>query len=212
MELIDISPEISNSTAVFPGDVKFSRDVSMAFSHGNHLELSSITSTLHLGAHADAPIHYHKDGKGIDSVNLKHYVGNCQVISATNSQGKRLTLSDFSNLKISAKRILIKTKSYPNPNRWNSDFTSLSKELVHHFHKNGVITIGIDTPSVDPEGDKLLESHKALFQCQMANLEGLVLDKVEDGNYFLVAPPLKLKDAEASPVRALLIKGDLNFD
>ena len=72
-DLIDISPLISEEMAVFPGDIRFKRNVSLSFDKGDHLELSSVTSTLHIGSHADAPIHYHKDGEGIDSRDLDIY-------------------------------------------------------------------------------------------------------------------------------------------
>ena len=65
--------------------------------------------------------------------------------------------------------------------------------------------VGIDTPSIDPERDKDLLSHQAVFQNDMAVLEGIVLDSVPDGVYTLIALPLKLRGADASPVRAVLV-------
>src|SRR5205823_2726744 len=89
--------------------------------------------------------------------------------------------------------------------RWNSDFASLSPELITELAREGVVLVGIDTPSVDPEQSKLLESHQALFETKMAVLEGIVLDQVDEGLYGLMALPLKLKDLDASPVRAVLM-------
>ena len=68
--IIDISPVISEKLAVFPGDVEYKRSITMNFDQGHHLGLSSITGTVHLGAHTDAPNHYHKDGKGIHERDL----------------------------------------------------------------------------------------------------------------------------------------------
>ena len=39
----------------------------------------------------------------------------------------------------------------------------------------------------------------------MSILEGIVLDHVSPGSYELIALPLKIKDADASPVRAILL-------
>ena len=92
------------------------------------------------------------------------------------------------------------------PNRWNPDFQSLSPELVHSLADQGVRLIGIDTPSVDPSDSKALESHQALFERNLSVLEGIVLDQVPEGIYSLIALPLRLKDADASPVRAILLE------
>ena len=81
---------------------------------------------------------------------------------------------------------------------------SLSPEVIHFLSKRGVQLVGIDTPSVDPQDSKLLESHQALFETQMCVLEGLNLSQVAPGSYFLVALPLALKGVDASPVRAVL--------
>jgi arylformamidase len=104
--------------------------------------------------------------------------------------------------------VLFKTGSFPDPNQWNGDFNALSPELIEHLADQGVVTVGIDTPSVDPADSKALESHQALFRRDVAVLEGLILNRVTPGVYTLVALPLALKDADASPVRAILLERD----
>lgn len=204
-KIIDISPTISPSIAVFPGDVAFTRSVSLDFQKGDHLTLSSITATLHLGAHADATNHYHRDGKGIAARDLNLYYGKCQVIRVKIKSGARIFPADLEKIKITAPRILFCTNSFPNPDSWNSDFNSLSPELVAFLAKKKVKLIGVDTPSVDPENSKNLESHNAIYKHKLAILEGLVLKHVKTGIYTLIALPLKIQNADASPVRAVLI-------
>ena len=208
MKIWDISPLVSKETAVFPGDVEFSRDVSMDFTKGNHLTLSSIATTLHIGAHTDASNHYHAKGKGIDARNLEIYLGPCQVIEVSVPKSARLFPKDIAT-PITAPRVLFRTNSFPNPNQWNNDFNSLSPELIEWLAEKKVCLVGIDTPSVDPADSKGLESHQAIFKNDLAILEGIVLDKVSPGNYTLVALPLKLQDADASPVRAILLEKEL---
>lgn len=209
-EYFDISPEISQSLAVWPGDEKYRRLVNIDFKEGGNLLLSSIQTTVHLGAHTDAPNHYDPDGEGIGERKLDYYLGSCQVITVLKSPGSRILPEDLrvglEPVKILAQRILIKTKSFPDPNHWNSDFNSLSAELIEYLAERGVILVGIDTPSIDLFDDKLLLSHKAVYSRNLAILEGVVLDAVPDGIYTLVALPLRLKDADASPVRAILLK------
>jgi arylformamidase len=100
--------------------------------------------------------------------------------------------------------VLLRTGTFPDPRNFNEDFASLSAELVDWLHGIGVITVGIDTPSVDPFHDKILEAHHAMARHDMANLEGLVLDDVPEGRYELIALPLRLAGADGSPVRAVL--------
>lgn len=207
MEILDISPPVSAKTAVFPGDKPFERTVALAFAQGGNLELSAIHSTVHVGAHTDAPSHYHPDGAAIDARALHYYLGPCQVISVSLPRGQRIQRKDLG--AIAAPRVLLHTGSFPDPDRWNGDFNALSPELVHALHAEGVVLVGIDTPSVDLADDKVLESHRAIFAHDMAVLEGIVLDKVPDGRYTLCALPLKLVGADASPVRAVLVRGVL---
>lgn len=204
MDLIDISPLISQEIAVWPGDTPFERRVLMDTEQGDHLGLSKVTSTLHLGAHADAPNHY-VQGKGIDQRSLNYYYGPAQVISAHTKAGERIAINDLSTEDIKAPRVLLKTGSFPDPNHWNEDFCSLSEELVDWLAQKHVLLVGIDTPSIDPFSSKALEAHHRIAEHNMAILEGLVLKHVDDGVYHLCALPLKIKDADASPVRAVLI-------
>lgn len=178
----------------------------MDFQTGNHLLLSTMQSTLHLGAHADSSSHYHPQGEGIEKRPLQAYFGKTQVIHVATRLGQRIQPTDILGKKILAPRVLFFTGSFPNPDQWNSDFTALSPELIIAMAAQGVKLLGIDTPSVDPENSKALESHQALFQTNICVLEGLILSKVPEGVYSLVALPLPIRDGDASPVRALLFE------
>lgn len=205
-EIIDISPTISAKLAVFPGDVAFRQSFSMHTDHGEHLTLSSIETSVHIGAHADAPIHYSPKAPGIESRDLNYYLGRTQVIEVLNLKSDRIKLKDIQHATIDTERVLFKTHSFPNPNKWTDDFVALSAELIEHLAQKNVKLVGIDTPSIDPAQDKELESHKAILRHNMAILEGIVLDKVVPGHYQLIALPLKIEGADASPVRAILLR------
>lgn len=201
--ILDISPLISPRLAVWPGDVPFLRTVSCAVKNGDNLELSSITSTLHLGAHADAPSHYVQAGQGMSEVDLVPYVGPCQLMRVTLPRGERILPHHLGAIR--APRVLFRTDSFPDPEHFNQDFNSLSPELIERLHTQGCVLAGLDTPSVDPFDSKALESHQALARTGMRNLEGLALGHVEPGLYTLIALPLKIEGADASPVRAILM-------
>ena len=202
-QFIDISPVLRGSIAVFPGDTPFERKVNMSFKEGQHLDLSDIKTTLHVGAHTDAPSHYHAEGKTIEERELSLYLGPCQVIEIT-GRPARIMPQDV-QVEISSARVLFKTNSFPDPDQWNDDFSALSPELIHFLKAKNVVLVGIDTPSVDPATDQTMASHKAIFESDMAILEGIILSHVTPGNYQLIALPLRLEGADASPVRAILI-------
>ncbi|HET7433367.1 MAG TPA: cyclase family protein [Thermoanaerobaculia bacterium] len=205
MALIDISPLVDATINVWPGDTPYSQTFNLEMSAGANLTLSEIRTSVHVGAHADAPSHYLAAGADIASRSLEYYLGRCNVFHIADSRGRRIMPSDVMQRNVTAKRVLFRTDSFPDPRRWNEDFASLSPELVEWLYARGVITVGIDTPSVDPFDSKALEAHQALARCDMANLEGLVLtDVAPDREYELIALPLRLRHADASPVRAVL--------
>lgn len=211
MGIIDITPLISEDIAVFPGDTPFRLTRHFQFSKGDHLDLASFSGTLHLGAHADAPSHYRANGKTSETLNLEAYIGPCRVIDVTHVKTERIYPKDVKGLdELTERRVLFRTDSFPDPNHWNSDFKALSPELIVALDKKGVILVGIDTPSVDPETSKALETHQALADTNMRVLEGIVLTEVKEGSYILLAAPLRIANAEAAPTRALLLTSDLS--
>ena len=205
MEYFDISPLIGPSTPVFPGDQAYVREVTLDLAKGANIALSWIKTTLHIGAHADAPSHYHRDGHSIEQRDLNFFMGACQVIDVTHVGPRRITPEDIRGVPVTAERILFKTKSFIHDKSFQLAFASLSPELIDSLAVNGAVLVGLDTPSVDPEDSKDLPSHAALYRHNLAVLEGVDLDRVPAGVYKLVALPLRLEGADASPVRAVLL-------
>jgi len=205
--IIDISPRVSPDLAVWPGDVAYRRDVAMSWSRGDHLTLSAINATVHLGAHVDGPNHYDPNGVAIDERPLSLYYGLAQVVEVRVAPGERI-LPRHVQVDIEAPRVLFRTETYPDPNHFNRDFASLSPQLVDWLAARRVRLVGIDTPSIDLCDDKELLSHGRVAAHDMAILEGVVLSGVAPGSYTLIALPLPLAGADASPVRAVLIEDE----
>ncbi len=211
-KIFDISPLVTSQIALFPGDTAFTLQNVMGFKKGHGFELSALTTSLHIGSHADAPSHFHPKGDTMENRSLNFYIGRAQVVHCRlpiEKGGRRIRPQDLNLASITEPRVLFRTDSYLNPNQWSEDFTAFSPELIEALAKLKVITVGIDTPSVDPAKDEALLSHKAIFAANMANLEGLKLADVPEGVYQLVALPLKIAGAEASPIRAILMEGKL---
>jgi arylformamidase len=221
--LYDITPPITPRLAVWPGDTPPTRELLCDMRRSDNLTLSTLRATVHLGAHTDGPNHYGKDAPAIHERSLDYYVGPCQVIRVNVARGTRIITEVISDVagqiptsrRISSTspaerpihlmpRVLFATGTYPDPEKWNSDFAALSVELIDFLHDRGVITVGIDTPSIDLFDSKDLPAHKAMLRYDMAILEGLVLKDVPEGTYELIALPLLLVGFDASPVRAVL--------
>src|SRR6185369_3233588 len=190
--IYDITPFISPALSVWPGDTPPGREVLLDMRRGANLTLSTLRATVHLGAHADAPSHYGADAPSIEARSLDFYLGRCQVIRVAAARGTRITPDDVTPA-IAAERILFATGTYPDSQCFNEDFAALSPELIDRLKGQGVILVGLDTPSVDLFDSKDLPSHQACLRHDMAILEGIVLSGVPEGIYELIALPLKLQ-------------------
>lgn len=202
--IIDISPPITTSIRVFPGDTPMSREVLLSRDKGDNITLSTLRTTVHLGAHADGPNHYELGGEPIDQVPLDRYVGPCQVVRADEGSNARIGPGDIDLDAITESRVLLRTDTYPDPNEWTESFAGLEPELVRALAAKGVTTVGVDTPSVDTATSKDLPAHAAFAETGLVILEGLVLAHVDPGRYELIALPLNLVGFDGSPVRAVL--------
>jgi arylformamidase len=201
--IYDITPGVTPTLAVWPGDTPARREVLLDRTRGDAVTLSTLHATVHLGAHADAPSHYAVGAPDIASRRLELYLGPCQVVRVDVARGERVT-RDLVHAPITEPRVLVATGTFPDPAVFNRDFAALAPELVDDWHHRGVVLVGIDTPSVDLFDCKELRSHRRFLAHDMAILEGLTLAGVPEGRYELIALPLKLQSFDASPVRAVL--------
>ncbi len=201
--LYDISPTVRPETAVWPGDTPFSYTVNAALSAGDPAALATVTTTLHVGAHADAPCHVEPRGGGIETLPLEPFLGPCRVVKVP--PVPFLEPRHIEGLDLATPgRYLFRTDSVRDRRVFSARFTALSPELAALLAERGAALVGVDTWSVDPFGSAELPAHHALVRRGVAILEGLLLDGVPDGVYELIALPLKLAGLDGSPVRAVL--------
>ncbi len=200
---IDITPRVSPRLQNWPGDVPYTARKSSRLAAGGGIDLGDFHTSYHVGAHTDAPQHYRLGGKAAHELPLDAYHGPCQVVEVRATRGERFGLEDLVQQPDSP-RVLFKTGTFPDPEHWNTDFAAPEPELIDRLGARGVVLVGFDTPSTDLFHSKGLEAHQMLFKHGMMNLEGLVLAHVKPGRYRLIALPLPLEDADASPVRAVL--------
>jgi arylformamidase len=201
--LWDISPTISAAIPVWPGDTPFDASPTWDIKDGCPVRVSRMTMTTHLGAHTDAPCHYDRHGQSIDAVDLAPYLGPCRVIVCTGV--KIVTPEDVAaHLDGVPPRVLLRTYARAPQAAWDPDFPAVAADTIALLASKGVILVGTDAASLDPQDSKTLDAHHAVRRHGMAILEGIVLDDVPPGDYELIALPLKLAGMDASPVRAVL--------
>ena len=198
----DISPPVDEQAAVFPGDTAYSQRLHFALSTDCPVNVNSITLSPHTGAHADAPMHYANGGKASGVLDLAPYLGPCRVIHCIGCGPLVLPEHIAHALVDLPQRVLLRTARTASQS-WAS-LTAIAPETLAQLAAKNVALVGIDTPSVDPADSQTLPSHHQLLAHDMRVLECLVLDDVPEGDYELIALPLKLMRADASPVRAIL--------
>lgn len=191
--IIDITKDLVK-TPPYPGDPVPELSVFSSVANGDSCNMARLTSTLHCGTHADAPLHFIPGGKTINAVPVDRFIGECRVIEVDT---ERIT-GDYvdKHFPKGCKRILIKSggKAY---------FDKTGAEELAYY---GYILVGTDSMSVGSAADQV-GPHKAILGENIAVLENLNLSDVKPGKYFLIAPPIKISGVEAAPVRALLLDG-----
>ena len=203
MRLWDISPPVHAAAPVFPGDAPYAQTWNARIGPGCPVNVATLTLSPHTGAHADAPLHYDETGATIGQVDLAPYLGRCRVIHAI-GRGPLVEWAHIEHrLDQLPPRVLVRTYEH-SPVGWDPSLAAFAPQTVERLADLGVLLIGIDTASIDPADSKALPSHQVIRRRGLRVLENLWLDEVPEGDYELIALPLKLVSADASPVRAVL--------
>jgi arylformamidase len=204
MGLIDISPSLRVGIGVFPGDAAFVATQTFTIGPDCPVNVAAIAMSTHCGAHADAPLHYDRNGASIDQLDLADFIGPARVVDARGQD----PLCGFDEIEAALDgappRLLFRLMDRIDPMRWPTGFRSLAPEAVERLALRGTRLIGVDVPSIDPETSKELPSHMVCRAHDLRIIENLVLADVAPGDYELIALPLKLAGLDAAPLRAVL--------
>ena len=201
--LWDISPPVQPGSPVFPGDAAFALRWGATLSADCPVNVSTLTLSPHTGAHADAPLHYSADGAAVGALDLAPFLGRCRVVHAIDCGPLIEWRHLVAALRHLPPRLLVRTYARA-PVGWDPQLAAYAPDTIERLADLGVQLVGIDTASIDPADSKALPSHQVILRRGLRVLENLVLDDVPEGDYELIALPLKLMTADASPVRAVL--------
>lgn len=196
MKIYDISQEVF-SCDVFPGDELPERRVLETIDNGSAYNLTSISMCAHNGTHIDAPFHFYKNGRTVDQINLENVIGKCFVTFTEGALSEKTAESIICEAKSidsdSSKRILIGGNMY------------VTLEAAKVFAREKIFLIGNESQTIGP-----LEApaavHFELLTSEVVLLEGIRLEGIKKGIYFLNAAPINLGGADGAPCRAVLIQ------
>lgn len=202
--LLDISPPLHAASPVFPGDTAYAQQWVASIGPGCPVNVGSLTLSPHTGAHADAPLHYDPTGAAIGEVDLTPFLGPCRVVHAIGAGPLVLPQHIQHALMDAPPRVLVRMYRQMPQDRFDHDLPAFDPASIELLASLGVLLVGTDSASLDPADSKTLPSHQAVRRHGLRVLENLLLDDVPEGDYELIALPLKLTTADASPVRAVL--------
>jgi arylformamidase len=207
---IDVTVPLKEGMAIWPGDVTIKIERRRSMERGDAANNSAISLGVHTGTHMDAPKHFIKDGRSIDKLPLETSVGPARVIEIKDKISIKPEELKLHNIK-KGERILFKTNNSPRcwqTDAFVNDFVFVTRDAAQFLVDAGVILVGVDYLSVgsplDPEKALRPDTHQILLGAGLYLIEGLNLTAVKAGDYNLICLPLKLMDAEGSPVRAIL--------
>lgn len=215
--LWDISPPIHSGSPVFPGDTPYSQQWVASIGPTCPVNVSALTLSPHVGAHADAPLHYDPAGQAVGELDLTPFIGPCRVIHALGC-GPLVRPEHLAHALPPAPdrtrhshgwhplppRVLVRVYARMPQTAFDTALPALAPETVELLAELGVLLVGTDSASIDPADSQPLPSHQTIRRHGLRVLENLLLDDVPEGDCELIALPLKLMSADASPVRAVL--------
>jgi len=211
MKIYDISIPISEDMHIFPGDPPFTVTKIKEISKGKTANVSSIAMGSHTGTHIDPPLHFVKDSQGIDKIPLDRFVGRAIVIDLCNVETEitKKDLDEFDEKITRGDIVLFKTKNSEiwNGKEFREDFIYLTKDAGQYLLKKGIKTVGIDYLSIEEYKNKTAPVHHLLLENDVIIIEGVNLKGIKPGEYFFACLPLKIKEGDGAPARAILIEG-----
>lgn len=203
---IDISVPLHSRMVHWPGDPPVHIERTTSMDDGAELNVSMLEMPAHTGTHMDAPLHFVRDASGIDSMPLDATIGPARVILI---EGDTISAVSLERAGIERdERVLFKTSNSVQgllkSRCFRKNYVSVDISGARYLADRGVRTVGVDYLSVGAyEGDGA-ETHRILLSAGAWIIEGLDLGSVQPGHYELVCLPLKIRDGDGAPARAVL--------
>ena len=208
--LRDISVALQTGTPEWPGDTPFGCGWNWSMSKGASVNVSAITTSPHVGTHADAPLHVRDGWPGSHELPLEAFMGPALVVDVSDADAplgvEALERRTAPGALARVERLLLKTGRTVAAGRFPESWATLTEDAARTLLGRGLRLLGVDAPSVDARESTTLAVHHMLFSGGAFNLENLDLRRTPPGEYELIAFPLKIMALDAAPVRAVLVE------
>lgn len=227
MKIIDLSHTIHDDIQIYPGDPVPS--IKRGLTHEkDYCHVDVLTLGSHTGTHMDAPYHFLKKGKKIDEFPVQRFVGDGVLIDVSTKSDRDLIetadIEPYEKVIAEGDFVIFKTgrdKYFGTQRYYFHPYLSL--ESARHLVNMGVSLVAIDALNIDPtyygnsdaaasvkdlpdEKEYGYPAHDILLGSDVLIVENLCnLDKVRQVRGLYSFLPLKLKDADGSPIRAVFI-------
>lgn len=203
MRIYDITLPLDHTLACWPGDTPYRYHFNLRMQQGAGINLGALEMSAHTGTHIDAPYHYLANGATIDALDPGVFMGPARLLDVAGRNPIRV--ADLQALRERpVSRVLLRTGAWPEPARFPVAIPVMDEQVPGFLGECGVMLVGIDLPSVDAIDSKTLPIHHLLGTYGIHILEALALSHVPEGDYELIALPLRLVGADGAPVRAVL--------
>jgi arylformamidase len=203
---IDVSVSLHSGMVHWPDNPPVRIERALNIEHGDTANVSEISMGAHTGTHMDGPLHFVREGKGLDEMPLDATIGPARVIEVSDPESIKLDELDPHRLQRN-ERILFKTQN--SARHWsledfNEDFVYVSQEAARYLADHRIQTVGVDYLSVGGFYKDGVETHRALLEAGIWVIEGLDLSEVKPGEYELICLPVKIERSDGAPARAIL--------
>jgi arylformamidase len=203
---IDVSVSLHSGMVHWPDNPPVRIERTLSIEHGDVANVSEISMGAHTGTHMDGPLHFVREGKGLDEMPLTATIGRARVVEISDPESVKLDELRPHGLQ-RGERILLKTEN--SARRWSTedfmeDFVYVSQEAARYLAESGIQTVGVDYLSVGGFRKDGEETHRALLETGIWVIEGLDLSQVEAGEYELICVPVKIERSDGAPARAIL--------
>ncbi len=203
---IDISVPLQSGMVYWPDHPPVRIERVKNIECGDIANVSAISISSHTGTHIDSPLHFLRGGKSIENMPLEATVGPARVIQIKDTESVKSEELRKHRIR-RGERVLFKTRNSLRcwkTNTFIEDFVFITKEAARFLAERGVKVVGIDYLSVGGFKGDIVETHHILLKAGVWIIEGLDLSQVKPGRYELICLPLKLKQGDGAPARAIL--------
>lgn len=209
MKVIDLTHWINENMPVYP-DTEKPKIKKVGILETDGFRESKFTMCSHIGTHIDAPAHMIEKSAYLNELNISNFIGKATILDFTNKS--KIELKDLKLYEEKIKNsefVVIKTgwEKYWGKDKYFKDYPTMNKECADWISKFNLKGIGVDAISIDSMDSENFIIHKTLLSKNIISIENLCnLDSVKDKYFTLSVLPLKISEADGSPVRAIAIE------